>query len=624
MKTKNIKFLQRCCGLLSVFCVRGAAWSQSPLPTPSPATSGVRQKLRAAILKIAASSDPQISNVRPDLALPMAQLGDWDAALRLLKDDMNAPRARNELWHWRAYQLAHAAQWREVMPVAAHIGPLEMRADALLFAARTAIERGVLLHQTTADSQTLETLLLKSAPLLAKKGSIEQKSYRAYLWARGGDLATAQRIFARVFTAAERADAHEIEVRQKQETAKTPQYSLRASFLSRHARNVLSMQAHAGLLLPALQHADQADDFLLGWWIAGARTHNELEALSRVVEKLPASRSIEHWFALSLKSSARGDTAQGRVWFERGQSLLAEIPLSDHKKQQNALMAFYAAQFLPDVALQKQVVENFRTAVEQAPAAAKFMTVAEISALPALLELRDPQMIGEVRPLSLAQLDALAEQLRIAPPSKIQFDALETLAMHYFLQKQPEKLLPVARNLLTTAQFLAAQEAQKPAKKPTMFNPYWPVAPRVLTAIFWLQRAGDAPTAATFARQFAAHAPENERPYAAMILFQLGYFALADQTFDPAREIPRLMARQRADWKQKKAMDWSLFVSWNEFAAAEARFRAPEAPFRWLGQIENVEERGQVLRSWIGALFPEPLQEAPFVMVSPTGSSMSA
>jgi len=391
------------------------------------------------------------------------------------------------------------------------------------------------------------------------------------------------------------------------------------------------LQARAGLLQAALRHADQADHFLLGWWIAAARTRADLEALSRIIEKLPTERRIEHLFMLSMTSSVHGDKAQGRIWFEQARQLAATASpaaASPAAKERGAgahhvIDAFYAAHFLQDAAFQAQTAEELRAFAAQLPSSARFIKPEEIAVLPAFLDLQARGMRGDAAPLpSLARLDEITAGLRAAPASDMQFRMLEIVAVHYFLKKRPEKLLPVAQALLQSARTLAAAEMAARQKKDGFFNPYWPRSPRVLTAIFWLQRAGDVQTAPTFAREFARTVPQRERPYAAMALFQLGFPKLADSVFDPIVEIPRLAARQREEWK-KKRVDWNAFTSWGDFAASEARFRAPDAPFRWFGKLESVHQRGQVLHAWIAALFPEARQKAPLVSVSPTGSSSS-
>jgi hypothetical protein len=273
--------------------------------------------------------------------------------------------------------------------------------------------------------------------------------------------------------------------------------------------------------------------------------------------------------------------------------------------------------------LEAQTKEELRAIATQIPASERFLKPEEIAALPAFLDLEAPRMLGDMAPpLSPARLDEISAELRAAPPTDMQFRALETLAAYFFLQKQPEKLLSVAQAMLQTAKTLATAEAAEREKKGTFFNPYWPTSPRVLTSVFWLQRAGDQETAKTFAHEFARSVPQRERPFAAMALFQLGFPQLADSIFDPKVEIPRLAALSRETWK-KNRVNWGLFSSWGDFAATEARFRAPDAPFRWFNKVEGAYGKAQVLRSWISALYSQPQQRAPFVSVSSTGSSSS-
>jgi hypothetical protein len=610
----------RYCWLLGTLVFgTSVARAQIPLFTPPPVSSQVRQKLRVAILEVAASPDPNVVNVRPDLALPLAQVGDWNAALRLLKDDLNAPQHSDELWQWRAYQLARAGKWREVPVAASNIRRVAVRADALLFAARTMVDRGIMLDAPDAASGELKALLLAASPLLKRDATIQQRAYYGYLWARGGDYGAAERVFARTVEAAKRLDAHQIA-----EYKENPRDPVHTPFSSRSTESVLLLQARSGLLQSALRRADQANDYLLGWWIAAARTQADLHALSRIVEKLPAERRVQHLFELSMVSSMRGDKVEGRVWFEQARQLATTAaPALTRAQTGSAMFAFYAAHFLQDTALEAQTMEELRALAAELPESSRFMKAEEIAVLPAFLDLQARAMLGDAAPMpSLARLNEITAQLQAAPPSDMQFRALETVATHYFLHKQPGKLLSVAQTLLQTARSLAAAETTAREKKPIIISPYWPRSPRVLTAVFWLQRAGDAQTAATFAREFARSVPERERPYAAMALFQLGFPRLADSVFDPKREIPRIAAYQREQWK-KKRIDWDTFTSWGDFAATEAQFRAPDAPFRWLDKVEGVHGRAQVLRGWIAALYPEPRQIAPFVHVSPTGSSSS-
>jgi hypothetical protein len=195
------RFILLCCATLLAAsgAMPAANCFAQTLERPVPiVSSAMRQRLRRAILKIAMSEDPEYSNARPMLALPLAQLGDWNGALRLLEKDMNAPQNSDELWHWRANQLARAGKGREVPDAAAQIKSTSTRADALLFAARTLIERGVVLHDANADSPILQKLLSAATTLLNKPEDYSQLSYAAYLWARGGDFEAAQRVFARV------------------------------------------------------------------------------------------------------------------------------------------------------------------------------------------------------------------------------------------------------------------------------------------------------------------------------------------------------------------------------------------------------------------------------------------
>jgi tetratricopeptide (TPR) repeat protein len=621
--------IQSCCAILVVTLAMAAqersGFAQAPERAAPEVSSAVRQRLRRAILDIAMPSDAEYSNVRSQLALPLAQLGDWDGALRLLEKDMNAPQNSDELWHWRAYQLARAGKWREVPDAAAHIRSTPTRADTLLFAARTMIERGIVLHGSNADSPMLQRLLSAATTLLGKPEDYSQLSYAAYLWRRGGDFEAAQRVFARALQNA-RHSAQTEKPRVFQNKGK--RHEMRRH--DRAVQGVLMMQARAGLMQAVLRNFADLDDFNISWLPSLARTRSDLQAVTAHIKKLPAERQLSHLFGVSTAYSVRGDKAQARHWFNEARRLATKVaeqkPDSDSKKSRNAqivaaMSAFYAAHFLRDAELEAATLNELKALAANYPVPEMRPEVLEI--MPEFLDLNARSRMGLPLPLPTpARIDEIARKLENAAPSDLQFRALETVAGYYVFYQREDRLKPVAEAMLQTARSLAPAEMKERNEKGTVFNPYWPRTPRMLNAIFWLQRAGDQATAATFAREFARTTFARERPYAAMSLTQLGFFALADSLFDPAVEYPRIVAKRKADWKRNH-VDWSLFMSWDEFAANEARYRAPDAPFRWIGHVDNINTRAQILRAWIGALYPEPRLNPPFVQVSGDASRAS-
>ena len=612
------------------------ARAQQPPPAPPIITSQLRQRLRAEILRTASQTNARYSNTRPTLALPLAQLGDWKTALRWTakENDMNSPRQANILWHWRAMQLARGGKWNEVAPAAAHLSQPAVRADALLFAARQMIERGVRLGSPLPQSRQLEEFLNSAASLLASASSAQQ-SYRAYLYARGGDVAASRRIFARIMPQAQRQDARSLI------EAKTSKGERVSYFTADNVRAVLRWQATSGLLSDtvnyAKNHLDSADDISLSWWIAGARNSSDLKSLDELVEQLPTSKRVLSLFSLAMSNANLGYRDRAIAQFESAHQLIPEILATDKSKyaltpdkQQNAILqdrayfiypALLTALVIKDDDLIAQTETELREVARAMPPKSNFIKLEEIPSMAPAYKLFTPEVFTADKPLSASELAGIFEQLRAAPPSDLQFRALENLATRFYLLRKNDELLQVAQTMLSTARALQkAESAKRAAEKPSLFNPYWPQSPRVLTSIFWLQRAGDAATATQFARGFAQKVPANERPYAALALTQLGFFDLADQVFDPKIEIPRVAAQQAANWKTNR-VDWSLFASWNDFAATQARFRAPDAPFRWIDKIESPDNRAQVLVAWVAALFPVAPDEPPYVRVTPNGSS---
>jgi hypothetical protein len=397
----------------------------------------------------------------------------------------------------------------------------------------------------------------------------------------------------------------------------------------RAVQGVLMMQARAGLMQHTLEDITDLDEFDLSGLPLLARTQFDLKAVASLIRKLPIERQITPLFSVSIAYSTRGDKVQARQWFDETRQVavkVAQSKNSDPEKVQSAqlraaLDVFVAAHFLQDPELEMSALDELKALGTKYPSAE--LRPEELDFWPEFYDLVARNQIGLPIPLpTLGRIDEIARKLQNAKPSDLQFRALETTAGYYVFYKREDKLLPIAQAMVKTARALAPAEMKERNKRDTFFNPYWPHTPRMLNAIFWLQRAGDKATAATFAREFVRTTPDRERPYAAMSLTQLGFFGLADSLFDPAVEYSRIVAKRKEDWKRNR-VDWSLFASWNEFAANEARYRAPDAPFRWIDHIDNNDTRAQILRSWIGALYPESRLKPPYVQVSGGRSSSS-
>jgi len=598
-----------------LLCV-GPTFAQSPLPTPQPVTSAVRQRLRTAILDIAKKEEPAWSNNRPALALPLAQLGDWHGALRLLRDDMNAPQHSDGLWHWRAYQLARAGKWREVPGAAAHITQPAVHADALLFAARQSLDKGAMLDAATPSGFGLKALLLAASPVLDRSNQPVLLGYSAYLWSRGGDREAARRVAARAIEMMRRNEA-----REKSKPKNDPRRMWRADTLW-DRRAVLQMMGHAGLLAEVLKEAEAQDEFLIGGLLQSAHTTKDFDSIIGFVEKLPPARRAQPLFDIAAVFALRGDAAQARTWYERARTTAAEVPnaKSSQRRGTRIMQALLMAGILGDAEMLAQARAEVADFVKQEKSFDKYVKPTDIDAIPIIYELQRPRLprVKDSMPSS-AKLAEMFGKLQAIPASDLKFRCLEIIAGFYSYQKRTELLLPVAREMHATALALAADDTAERAKSKGMLNAYWPRSPRELTAIFWLNSAGETQESARLARSFAAKVPQRERPAAAMALFQLGEPQLADSVFDPRVEIARSDARQRANWA-KKSVDWSEFSNWGEFAANEARFRSPDAPFRWFGALANDDRKANVLQTWIAALYPSPGQATPYYTFTTTGS----
>lgn len=602
----------------TILFVTVSAQAQSPIPTPKPVTQEARQKLRAQILENVRGQYNE--NTKGELALPMAMLGDWDTALRLAKSDKYNPYRLEELWHWRAMQLARAGKWQAVRDAAKNIHALPVRADALMYAARLAIGSGISLPDEEAAPAELRSLLAESSALLRQsKAGVSQRSYNAYLWAMGGDHETAERLFAEIYTNAKKLDDQFLAERGKH----SEEEQMRMGFNYPQTRDVLRFQAKCGHLPAAMKHIDDVQSFDWEWMVSDIRTPADYETALRSTEKMPVERKVNSMLVLCYVLTLKGDKKGALDLYNQAQEVVLQLPKStpqDKNAYEGVIyLSSIIAHFLGDPGMEVQAMSNLRSLAEQSPEMRKDFTLDDLKVWPHFLDLNP---FPGARPVSLApeKLEQIARELKAATPCDLQFRSLEALAARYWLQKRTAPLLGVAQAMLKSARAMEAAETAKRKKETGMFNPYWPRSPRVLTSVFWLQRAGNNDTAASFAREFATHVPDRERPYAAMALFQLGFPELADSTFNPLKEIPRLAAINKENWKRKK-VDWNLFSNWSEFAAAEAAYRSPEAPLKWINKIEGSSSRAQILRAIVSALYPQPGLKPPYISVTSTGSS---
>lgn len=581
------------------------------------APSELRARLRIQALQLVPELRHRNSFLEgaDELALPLAQLGDWNAALRL----STKPHTRDSLFHWRAIRLADAGKFNQSREFATQIRDIPTRADALMFAARRLIERG---NWIGVGENGLELRLLLEAA--AQTPRSDQLAYLGYLWNRAGGFSNAKQVFTRAAQQARLDDATSArEHEQFFRDSKTP-VDKRPPAFRNYLTSVLRLSAHAGMLRQTAQSLRSDETDLLFSLMESARTADDLRFLRSFVDTSPAPWRSRLLSKLATAAAIQRQTVLARAWFDEVE-ILWQTPVVDEaspplaSQHERAVEIFFFGIVLVDEALTARGEQLLREVAARATPSDRFFKLEEISVAASFFQLTGAFGTTPLA-FSRAQLDELSAPVETAPPSDLKFRTLQTLAALYANQKQMSSVRRIAGEMLQTARALAAEERARFQKKDTFFDPYFPSAPRLMDVALWLRIGGDDQTARTIATEFASTVPARQKPYAAMMLTRAHFFDLADSLFDPRREVRAYEARL----KQPNRPDWaSEFMSFGAFAANEARFRAPDAPARWFGAIQNHQIRAGVLKEWIGAFDSQPVVPKPYIRVQGGSSSAS-
>lgn len=519
----------------------------------------------------------------------MAQLGDWDAARRLATQ----ASTRDSLQVWRAEQRALRGQTTSAMQSALTIGDAGTRADSLLLVARLAIERG--------EVEAARAPLLGAMRVLDRAPDAAQLAYAAWLWGQSGDRESARRVLW--------GKAYPRVLAQKEAQAKKGGKRNRPHDSDEGL--VLAFAAQLGFFPDIVAKTKASREPGMGWILLRARNRGDIGLLRGWIENSPAA-SPDQLLLLAFAAAQLKLEPQARQLRDQARQRLQALPTSQLGLKARALYA----EFLVDVqlndtdALERLQSELQAVSPENAPEVGEFPLIA------ALVHITVQGDSIESMPrfdVAEAQLDDAAAIILAAKPSRTQLTALEPLAQIEARRHKTERLRQIAE---ATARSVEQQSRDYAAARRNNGSSSWSGEPFIIARVLRDEAPG---TEKVVLDALLRETPLIFRSSSGERLYENGFLLEARQIFDPLAELRRAAAlqaairRERDPGKQRASSSQQILFNWDEFAAAQARYDAPDAPARWWRALPDDPQRAQVLRAWIGAFYPQVELKAPYV-----------
>lgn len=585
MKTSALLFSCLLCGAVSVAkppTARGEALV---------ASSSLKMRLRGQILALVSplrygGSFPEGADV---LALPMAQLGDWDAASRLATQQ----GTRDSLFRWRAEQLALRGDYAAAQVAAQKISDPGTRADGLLLIARLALDRG--------DWGASKAPLLAAMRELERAPDSPQLAYAAWLWGQRGDTAAARRVlWQKAYPRAQ----------QESELAKKSQSQF-SGFSSHNEPIVLSFASQLGLVSDIIEKTQPRNTPELSWILARARNRSEIERLRHWQEE--SKRPLSYEFLLLALSAARlGLTQEAQELRDQARGAAGHSPDDFHLKYLQLLLAVQLGE--------EAAVQRLQGELEGQQAQIKPAKRENVSLLVALWRLTNLNFLsaGDAVPrfdVDEKQLDFAAAVILAATPDDKPLSGLKTLALIEARRHNRERLAQIAAAVVRNIQSQARQyeAGQRKVEEGKAAWSSWSNEPVEIASIL---RGAQPGLEQPILDALVAQTPPVFRVSMVDQLYRAGFPDVARRIFDPREPLRREAAFQaelaRATPQQIRKMH-QIVTNWDDLAAVQARYDSPDAPARWFGAIRDQATRVSVLRAWIAAFYPQVELKPPYV-----------
>ncbi|BCM88431.1 hypothetical protein IAD21_00262 [Abditibacteriota bacterium] len=601
------------------FVFPDVALAQSPLPqaqlpislrTHSPSSlavsSSLRAKLRLQILHLVprlryGNAFPQGAD---SLALPMAQLGEWNTALRLATQSWT----RDSLFAWRAQQIALQHRYGAAIPFAQQITDPKSRADSLLLIARLAVDNG--------DITEAKAPLLGAMRALDTSPDTAQLAYAAWLWGQSGDREAARRVlWQKAYPRALRENEHDRKVQEQQRgKANGPVGRIGDA---KHESLVFDFASQLGLVADIVERLKAEDKPELSWILLRVDNRSDFELLRNWLQRSPmvASRDL---LMLALTAARIGMTQQAHELRDQANLQVQALPLEAQGERMYALTieTMLAVELGEEDELHLLQVELQKASSNNAVHGARFRPV-DIPLMVARWHIIEP---GEPFDEPVARFDvantdleSAADAIIASPPEENQLTPLKALAQIYGRRHNRDRLHQIA---VATVRNIQRQAEQYEENARHRQGGSWSNQP---IEIAKLLREAQPGLELGILETLVAKTPPIFKPYLVFGLYQNGFGETARHAFAPLEALHREAALESAiklarDPKQQMALgEQQISINWEDVAATQARYDAPDAPASWFGALRDDATRVRVLRAWTCAFYPQIQLKPPYV-----------
>lgn len=551
----------------------------------------LKMRLRAQILNLVPTlrHGGNFPEGADGLALPMAQLGDWDAAERLATQT----GTRDGLHHWKSKQLAIGRQYAAAIPVAQRIKEAGTRADGLMLIARLALDNG--------EPEAARAPLLGAMRALETSPDSAQLAYAAWLWNQSGDGEAARRVLWQ--RALPRAlKENEIE---KQEMEK--QYPAMAPYRADNEAIVFDFASQMGWVSDIIAKSKPSDGPRLSWILSRARSRHDFQLLRQWLQTTtPAPHNL---MILAYAAARLGLKPEAREL--RDQARLGLQPLKTQPRERvGALyLELVLAATLGEDDEVKRLENELKMSQDGSPESEEWALLGPLLRLTNLEDLADAPRLD----VDAASLELAASEILAAPPSRSQLNGLKSLVQIDANRRNRARLASIAvataRNVERGAQ--QYQENRRQNRGSSWSNEPFEIA-KILRQV---QAGSEAPIVAALLKS----TPTIFRPASAFQFYQNGFPIAARQIFDPLAQLNReFTLKNRIDGerdpKKRQILEsQQTNVDWGDFAATQARYDAPDAPARWIGRVRDERVRVEIWKAWAGAFSQQVELKPPYV-----------
>lgn len=441
---------------ISVLTQPDAAHAQSsrtPAARVASPSSALRMQLRKQILQLAPKlrHGGDFPEGADSLALPMARLGDWDAARRLATKSWT----RDNLNRWRAEQQALRHDYAAAASSAGLISDSGTYADSMLLIARQALEHG--------NAEAAQTSLLNAMRALEKAPDSAQIAYAAWLWGQYGDREAARRVlWQKAWPQALKENESE-----RKKHATMPGWDRGNQWL---VIEFASQLGFASDLVNKIKHRNNVRQLEI---LLSPRTRTDLRVLRRWVEDSEAV-TPSHLMMLAYSAARLGMNEDARSLRDAARLQLAKLPAGANRERAIALFPQIMLAIQLGESHELKQLENEIATVYPKPSASvreDFSLMVPLFRTTNFAETQEPLPRMDVE---ASELDSASTAILEAPASSSQLIGLKLIAQIYGPRRNTNRLQQIAEATIRNIE-VAAQLHEESQRKNAGSS--WPNAP---------------------------------------------------------------------------------------------------------------------------------------------------